>query len=178
MVPISSLLRYLKKMVLFTRLAVVYHDQEPDSLRQAEELSQLENMYGFSTVKMVIRKSDDINKLDFEGKADVVFISVSFAVNEVIDTIVKKAHAAEIPTVSLLDGTAEHGVILSLSPSYTEQDEAVARMTVQLLRGEYTLGLPVERPKLMRLMLNLKEAESLGVTVPPDLISEATRVII
>jgi putative tryptophan/tyrosine transport system substrate-binding protein len=176
MVPISSLLRYLKKMVLFTRRAVVYHDLEPDSVRQAQELSQMEIQYGFRTVKMFIRKSDDIKKLVFAGKADVGFIAVSSAVNEAIDTIVKKTHAAKIPTVSLLGGMAEHGVILSLSLSYNEQGEA-ARMTAQLLRGENPLGVPVEMPNLTRLVLNLKEAESLEITVPPDLISEATRVI-
>ncbi len=176
-VPITRLLKYLKKLTPFTRLAIVYDEQEPDSMRQAQELTQLEIQYGFHTVKMPIKKSDDVKKLVFAGKADAVFISVSAAVNEAIDTVVQNAHAAKIPTISLLGATAEHGVILSLAASYTEQGEAAARITARLLRGENPGGIPLEVPKLMRLVLNLKEAETMGIKVPLDLISDATRVI-
>ena len=55
-VPITSLLRYLKKLTPFTRLAIVYAEQEPDSVRQAQELSKLESQYGFRTVKMPVKK--------------------------------------------------------------------------------------------------------------------------
>jgi putative ABC transport system substrate-binding protein len=176
-VPITRLLRYLKKLTPFTRLAIIYDEQEPDSVRQAQELTQLEIQYGFRTVKMPVKKSEDVKKLAFTGKADAVFISVSAAVNEMIDTVVQNAHAAKIPTISLLDGTAEHGVVLSLAPSFTEQGEAAARMTARILRGESPVGIPLEVPKLMRLVLNLKEAETIGIKVPFDLISDATRVI-
>ncbi len=110
-------------------------------------------------------------------EADAVFISVSAVVNEAIDTIVQNAHAAKIPTISLLGGTAEHGVVLSLARSFMEQGEAAARMTARLLRGEKPIGIPLEMPKLMRLVLNLKETETMGIKVPLDLISDATRVI-
>jgi putative ABC transport system substrate-binding protein len=176
-VPITRLLKYLKKLTPFTRLAIVYDDQEPDSVRQAQELTQLESQYGFRTVKMTVKKSDDVKKLDFAGKADAVFISVSAAVNEAIDTLVQNAHAEKIPTVSLLGATGDHGVILSLAASYSEQGEAAAQMTARLLRGEKPGRIPLEVPKLMRLVLNLKEAEKLGIKVPLDLISDATRVI-
>jgi putative ABC transport system substrate-binding protein len=42
-VPMTSLLKYAKKIVPFTRLAVVYNEQEPDSVRQVNELRQLES---------------------------------------------------------------------------------------------------------------------------------------
>ena len=50
-------------------------------------------------------------------------------------------------------------------------------MTAGLLRGEKPSGIPLEVPKLMRLVLNLNEAETMGIKVPLNLISDATRVI-
>lgn len=176
-VPMTSLLKYLKKLVPFTRLAIVYNELEPDSVRQAEELLQLESQYGFQTVKMTVKKADDARKLAFAGKADAVFLSVSAAVNEAIDVIVKNAHAAKIPTISQIGGTADQGVILSLSPSATEQGEAAGRLAARLLRGENPAGIPSEVPKMVELVLNLKEAGMIGVKVPFDLITDATRVI-
>ncbi len=176
-VPMTSLLKYLKKLLPFTRLAIVYNELEPDSVRQAEELAQLEGQYGFQTVKMTVKKAEDAKKLVFAGKADAVLISVSSAVNEALDVVVKNAHAAKIPTISQLGGTSEHGVVLSLAPSATEQGEAAAKLVARLLRGEKAVGGPAEAPKLVELVLNLKEAGSIGIKVPFDLITDATKVI-
>jgi putative ABC transport system substrate-binding protein len=176
-VPMTSLLKYAKKIVPFTRLAVVYNEQEPDSVRQANELTQLESQYGFQTVRMAVRKSADAGKLVFAGKADAVFISVSAVVNEAIDVFLKTAHDAKVLTISQTGGTAEHGVILSLAPSATEQGEAAARLAARLLKGENPKGMPVELPKKVELVLNLKEAGELGIKVPFDLITDATSVL-
>ena len=176
-VPMTSLLKYLRKLTPFTRVAVVYNESEPDSVRQAEELTQLESQYGFKTVRMPIRKTDDARKLVFAGKADVVFISTSAAANEALDSIVKSAHEAKLPTASQTGGTAERGVILSLAPSPTEQGEAAARIAARLLKGDSPAGIPPEVPRLVELVLNLKEANALGLKVPMDLITDATRVI-
>lgn len=176
-VPMTSLLKYLKKLMPFTKLAVVYNESEPDSVRQADELKQLESQYGFQSVRLPIKKSDDARKLVFAGKADVVFISMSSAANEALDGIVKAAHGSKIPTVSQTGGSCEKGVILSLAPSPAEQGEAAGRIAARLLRGDSASSIPSEVPKLVELVLNLKEANALGIKVPMDLITDATRVI-
>lgn len=176
-VPITGLLKYAKKITPFTRLAVIYSEQEPDSVRQANELTRLEGQYGFQTVKMPVKRAEDARKLVFTGKADAVFISVSAVVNEAIDVIVKTAHDAKVLTISQTGGTAEHGVILSLAPSATEQGEAAAQIAARMLRGENPKGIPIEFPKRVELVLNLREAGELGIKVPFDLITDATKVI-
>jgi putative ABC transport system substrate-binding protein len=176
-VPLTSLLKHLKRLIPYTRLAIVYSEQEPDSARQAEELIQYEGQYGFQTVRMPVRRPDDVRKLVFEGKADAALISVSSVVNEALRSVVKNAHAARVPTASQLGGAAEYGVVLCIAPSATEQGEAAGRMTARVLRGQNPAGIPAEVPKLVEFVLNLKEAGAIGLRVPPDLISDATKVI-
>lgn len=176
-VPLTSLLKYLRKLTAFTRVAVVYNESEPDSVRQADELAQLESQYGFQSVRMPVKKTDEARKLAFAGKADVVFITLSAAANEALDAIVKSAHASKIPTVSQTGGSGEKGVILSLAPSATEQGEAAARMAVRLLKGDSPASIAPEVPKLVELVLNLKEANAVGLKVPMDLVTDATKVI-
>jgi putative ABC transport system substrate-binding protein len=176
-VPMTSLLKYLKKLTPFTKLAVVYNELEADSVRQAEELAQLESQYGFQTVRMAVKKADDAKKLVFTGKADAVFISVSAVANEALEVLVKNAHAAKLPTISQLGGSSDRGVILSLAASATEQGETAARIAARMLRGENPSGMPLEVPKLVELVVNLKEAGLLGIKVPFDLITDATKVI-
>lgn len=176
-VPLTSLLKYLKKMIPFSKIAVVYNELEPDSVRQADELAQLESQHGFQTIRMPVKRPDDAKKLVFAGKADAVLITVSAAVNEALETVVKNAHAAKILTISQIGGVADHGVILTLNPSATEQGEAAARLAARLLRGENPAGIPAEVPKMVELVLNLKEAGAMGIKVPFDLITDATKVI-
>jgi putative ABC transport system substrate-binding protein len=176
-VPMTSLLKYLKKITPFAKLAIVYNESEPDSMKQVEELVQLESQYGFQTVKMPIKKVDDARKLTFAGKVDAVLISVSAAANEAIDSIVKSAHETKIPTVSQTGGSAEKGVILTLAASPVEQGEAAARIVARLLKGEKSASIPPQVPKLVELVLNLKEANVMGLKVPIDLLTDATKVI-
>ena len=175
--PMTSLLKYLKKLVVYSRIAVVYNEAEPDAVRQVEELRQLEQQYGFHTIKLPIRRPEDVKNLSLRGKADAVLISVSSVANEALDSIVQKCREAKVPAISQMSGTAERGIILSLSPSATEQGQAAARITAKLLRGENPPGITVEMPKKVELALNLKEAGLLGLKVPDELVSDATKVI-
>jgi putative ABC transport system substrate-binding protein len=176
-IPLTSLIKYAKKLAPFTKLAVVYSELEPDSVKQVEELVALEGQHGFQTVKMAVKRVDDAKALTFAGKADVLLISVSSVANEALDEIVKAAHSSKIPTLSQLGGAAERGVILTLSPSAAEQGEAAARITAKLLNGENPASIAPEVPRLVELVLNLKEAGNMGLKPPLDLISDATRVI-
>ena len=176
-VPLTSLLKYAKKLTPFTKLAVVYNELEQDSVRQVEELGALEGQYGFQTVKMPVKRVDEAKALTFAGKADAVLISVSATANEALSEIVRTAHAAKLPTLSQLGGAGEKGVILTLSASATEQGEAAAKIAARLLNGENPASITMEVPKLIELVLNLKEAGALGLKPPMDLISDATRVI-
>jgi putative tryptophan/tyrosine transport system substrate-binding protein len=176
-VPITSLLKYAKKLTNFTKLAVVYNELEPDSVKQVEELAALESQYGFQSVKMAVKRLDDARALTYAGKADAVFISVSATVNEALAEIVKAAHGSKIPTMSQTGGSGDKGVILTLAPSATEQGEVAARMVAKILNGDNPASIAPQVPKLVELVLNLKEATALGLKPPMDLISDATKVI-
>jgi len=107
----------------------------------------------------------------------VVFISASATAYEALTEIVKTAHNSKLPTLSQTGGSGDKGVILTLAPSATEQGEAAARMTARVLNGENPASIAPETPKLIELVLNLKEAMALGLKPPMDLISDATKVI-
>jgi putative ABC transport system substrate-binding protein len=176
-VPLTSLIKYAKKLANITKIAVVYNELEPDSVKQVEELTALENQYGFQTVKMSVKRIDEARALVFAGKADAVLISVSATVNEALADIVKTAHGSKIPTLSQTGSSGEKGVILTLAPSPVEQGEAAARITARVLNGENPASIAPEMPKLIELVLNLKEAMAIGLKPPVELISDATKVI-
>lgn len=176
-VPVTSLLKYLKKLVPYSQLAVVYDELNPDSVRQAQDMALLEGKYGFHMVRLPLRKAGDGRNLEFTGKADAVIIAAGAVANEDLAFIVKSAHKAGLPTASLLGGSADQGVILTLAPSAAEQGETAARLTARILRGEKPSAIPTVSPQLVELILNLKEAGTLGIKPSGDLVSDATKVV-
>ncbi len=69
------------------------------------------------------------------------------------------------------------GGLLSYGADYTEAFEQSAVLVDKLLRGTRAADLPVEHPWRYSLVINLKTAEALGLTIPPSLLARADQVV-
>ena len=69
------------------------------------------------------------------------------------------------------------GALLSYGPHPLERWRRAAFYVDKLLRGANAAELPVEQPSTFELVINLKVAQSLGLTIPPSLLLQADNVI-
>jgi putative ABC transport system substrate-binding protein len=91
--------------------------------------------------------------------------------------IVKSALKARIPTLSALREYTQSGVLLSYGPSYADHCRRAATYVDRILKGAKPADLPVQLPTTFELVINLKTASALGLTVPPTLLARADAVI-
>ena len=65
--------------------------------------------------------------------------------------------------------------MISYGPVFAELDRLVAIYVDRILKGASPSDLPIEQPKQFELVINLKTAKTLGLTIPPSLLTRATR---
>jgi putative ABC transport system substrate-binding protein len=82
-----------------------------------------------------------------------------------------------LPTLFSRDWMAAYGGLASYGPSWYGLGRQAARLLAKILQGAKPADLPVEVMEQMELVINLKTAKALRLTVPPALLSQADRVI-
>jgi len=87
------------------------------------------------------------------------------------------ARAQRIAVVSTFDAFTREGGLLSLATDYPVIYRRAAYYVDRILRGAKPGDLPIERPTVFRLMVNLKAAQALGLDIPPSLLARADEVI-
>jgi ABC-type uncharacterized transport system substrate-binding protein len=91
--------------------------------------------------------------------------------------IIQLAARHRVPAVYETRLFPEDGGLLSYGPLAQERFQRMAVYVDRILRGAHPGELPIERPTKFELVINLKTAKALGLTIPPSLLLRADQVI-
>jgi putative tryptophan/tyrosine transport system substrate-binding protein len=87
------------------------------------------------------------------------------------------AAAPRLPTMAGSRSFVEAGGLMAYGPSVLDHDRQAAALVDKILKGTKPADLPVEQPTTFELVINLKTAEALGLTISPALLLQATEVL-
>jgi putative ABC transport system substrate-binding protein len=109
--------------------------------------------------------------------AEAVFVLPDLVLSDEADQIAQLALAHRLPTLAWGTWFARAGCLITYSADYSGLEQRAAVYTDKILKGANPGDLPVEQPTTFELVINLKTAKALGITIPPSIMVRADEVI-
>ena len=111
------------------------------------------------------------------GQAGAFVLLPSSILGENLDYIADLGLKKRLPGIFWREDFAEAGGLMAYGANQIEQSRRAAYVVDKILKGAKPAELPVELPTQFKLVINLKTAKEIGVTIPPDMLMFADRVI-
>lgn len=163
-----------------SRVAILWNPEDPGSHQQWKECQMAGRQLGLQLHSMEIRSAD---KLEVAFKDAVKAHSAALAVmagsvasaNPKLTTDLALKH--RLPMISDRTDYVMSGGLMSYGPDRADSYRRAAVMVDKILKGAKPVDLPVEQPIKFELVINLKTAKQIGLTIPPNVLVRANRVI-
>jgi putative ABC transport system substrate-binding protein len=163
-----------------TRLAVVYNPLNPISEPAVVAIEATAKALKIRTQRLEVRAPADVDAvlpLMTRQKIDAVTVLEDPMTHSESLRVVDIALKNRLPAAFGLAAVVEAGGFMSYAPSRPEMWHKAALLTDKILRGAKPGELPVEQPTTFELVINMKTAKVLGLTIAPSLLLRADKVI-
>jgi putative ABC transport system substrate-binding protein len=174
-------LELLKETVSkISRVGVLWNPQDPASAQQWKESAQAARELGLQPHSMEVSAADQYEESFKEAiKAGIVAFAVpqDSLAGANHKKIVQLAVKYRLPGIYSRSDYVENGGLMSYGWDRSESFKRVAAMVDKILKGTKPADIPVEQPMKFEFVINLKAAKQIGVTIPPNVLARADRVI-
>lgn len=161
------------------RLGIIYNPGESNSVSIVRKLESLCAKYDLNLVTQSVTKGADVPQAatKIAQSVDAIFISNDNTTLSALESVIGAAHKAKIPVYVSDTDAVELGALAALGPNQYQVGIQTGQMIARVLNGENVQTLPQEHPKKMDLYINLGVAQSLGIVIPSEIITQSQKVI-
>ena len=174
-------LEFLKETIPnVTRVAVLWDPQAPGSIPQWKESQAPARDLGLQLYSMEVSSVDKYEAAFKEAKQAgnrAVWVTLNPLANSNQRLIAEFAISNRLPSICARSDYAENGCLIAYGPGYSSEGKDGARYVDKILRGARPADLPVEQPTKFELVINLKTAKQIGITVPRSVLIHADKLI-
>ncbi len=161
------------------RLAILANVGNPIGVLEMGEVQAAARTLGMEVLPLEIRRAEDIGPT-FEAlkdRADALYVVAEPLLSGNHVRISALALGARLPTLLGIRDYVVAGGLVSYGPNTPDLFRRAADLVDKILRGAKPKDIPVEQPAKFDLVINLKTAKALGLTIPPTLLARADEVV-
>jgi ABC-type uncharacterized transport system substrate-binding protein len=175
-------LELLKEMASsLGRVAVLRNPKFPAVAIQSKETEMAAKFLGLQLQAWKVRGPQEIesafSSMSKAGTSGLIVFSDPVILERNRGSIIALALKYRIPTVYPWRNYVEEGGLASYSASLLDMHRRAATYVDKILKGTKPADLPVEQPKKFEFVINLKTAKQIGLTIPPNVLARADKVI-
>ena len=178
---VSKRVELLKEVVpTASRVAVLLNPANPTNPLQLEEIRAVAPALGVTLLPLEAKEPDDIDRAfavmrNERPEALIVFGDLMFGTHR--RRIAELAVKGRLPTIWAVGENVKVGGLMSYGTNFDDLYRRAAGYVDRILKGAKPGDLPVEQPTRFELVINLKTAKALGLTIPPSLLARADQII-
>jgi putative ABC transport system substrate-binding protein len=161
-------------------VAVLLNPNHPFALRFKTEYEAAAQPLGIRLQSLEMREPAELDQAFSAAKrerAEVLVTINSPLVSSQLKRIVDLAAKSRLPTMHQESRWVEAGGLMSYGTDYAGLYRRAAVYVDKILKGTQPAALPVEQPKKFELVINLKTAKQIGLTIPQSVLYRADKVI-
>jgi putative tryptophan/tyrosine transport system substrate-binding protein len=161
-------------------IAVVTHPSSPDAWEELHDLQAAANSKGQQLIVLTASTDGELEgafRSISERSAAALLVVADPVFFQSGDHLVSLAARYRIPTVFWTAEIVAAGGLMSYGASISDAFRLAGTYAGRILKGAKPADLPVQQPTKFELVINLKTAKALGLTVPPTLLARADEVI-
>jgi putative ABC transport system substrate-binding protein len=163
-----------------SRIAYLWNPKNSSSASSWDAMQGLAPKLGLALQSVELRDAKNLGQAfeaTLQGRAEGVIVDSDATMISIDAQIVEFAVTNRLPLISRLRKFADMGGLISYGPSLHELWRHAATYVNKILKGAKPADLPVEQPTTFELVVNLKTAKALGLTIPHTLLLRADEVI-
>ena len=162
------------------RVAMLWNADDPGMTLRYEAAANVAKQLGITVQPLGVREPDDFEvafKSMTENPPDGILMVADALTYLNRHRVYEFAAAHRLPTIYEVEQFVRDGGLMSYGPDPTEITERAGYLIDRIFKGAAPADLPLEEPTRFRLVVNLKAAAAIGVTLPPTLLAEADQVL-
>jgi ABC-type uncharacterized transport system substrate-binding protein len=163
-----------------SRVAVLWNPDDPGSVINVRGMEAPARSLSLKLQSVEMREPKDLEQAFSAMKrerAEVLVTILSALVGSQRSRIVDLAAKSRLATMCVESQWVGAGGLMSYGPSYSELFRRAATYVDKILKGAKPADLPVEQPTKFEFVINLKTAKKIGLTIPPNVLVRADKVI-
>ena len=163
-----------------TRVGVLWNPMDQGSDQGLKEIEIAAPTLGLEVQSLQVRSPSNFEsafKAAIAGQSRALQVLPSGLVNSQHNRIVEFATKSRLPTMFAGAAQVEAGGLMSYGPNAPDLYRRAATYVDKILKGAKPADLPVEQPKKFEFIINLNAAKQIGLTIPPNVLVRADKVI-